>query len=243
MRISNKEKGFELKDRRYRLRLYRNCFVASEAVDWMIQYKFASSRDQAVDLGNVLLDRKVFHHCTNPNKRFKDEFSLFTFDTASVVEHLVSEKDETTCDQSAVSSSLVEITNEGDKAEELVRLISKPNDGVEIRERTYRFSKYPHCFVASELVDWLVDKYKIPRSNAVTVGQSLVDRKFIVNLSKKGSKEFKDKYEFFAISEGEEENGKDLSVHSFKVLDIDKQEVDLAKYKNKVLIVVNVASF
>jgi hypothetical protein len=57
--------GVEIKDRRYRFVRYRNCFVGSEAVDFMIHHKLASTRDAAVVLGrSIMKEIGSFEHVT-----------------------------------------------------------------------------------------------------------------------------------------------------------------------------------
>ena len=55
-------RALDIRDRSYRGRLYLACFVGSEAVDWLIEGKYASSREKAVDLGNSLIEAKKLHH-------------------------------------------------------------------------------------------------------------------------------------------------------------------------------------
>jgi potassium efflux system protein len=57
--------GVEIKDRRYRFVRYRNCFVGSEAVDFMIHHRLASTRDAAVVLGrSIMKEIGSFEHVT-----------------------------------------------------------------------------------------------------------------------------------------------------------------------------------
>ena len=55
----------EIKDRRYRFIKYHNCFVGSEAVDFMIRHGLASTRDAAVTLGrSIMTEIGSFKHVT-----------------------------------------------------------------------------------------------------------------------------------------------------------------------------------
>ncbi len=44
--------GVEMKERKYRLKSYPNCFVGQEAVDWMLVNLPIRDREEAVQLGN-----------------------------------------------------------------------------------------------------------------------------------------------------------------------------------------------
>lgn len=54
--------GKLIKERRYHLRTYPNCFVAQELVDWLVSYKEALDRPTAVCLMQHLMDHDIVHH-------------------------------------------------------------------------------------------------------------------------------------------------------------------------------------
>lgn len=66
-----------IKDRRYRLRVYPQCFVESEAVDWMSD-RFRMSREEAVKLGQRLMDAEHIHHVAD-DRKFKDRELFYRF--------------------------------------------------------------------------------------------------------------------------------------------------------------------
>lgn len=51
-----------IKERRYHLRTYPNCFVAQELIDWLLSHKEAPDRATAVCLMQHLMDHDIFHH-------------------------------------------------------------------------------------------------------------------------------------------------------------------------------------
>jgi potassium-dependent mechanosensitive channel len=55
------DRGVPLSDRRYWFRTYRDCFVGREAVDWMTM-ELDLSRDEAIDLGQLLVEKGLVHH-------------------------------------------------------------------------------------------------------------------------------------------------------------------------------------
>jgi Domain found in Dishevelled, Egl-10, and Pleckstrin (DEP) len=69
--------GVKIKDRRYRLRTYSQCFVGSEAVDWM-RDRFRISRAEALQLGQRLMDAKHIHHVVDGHE-FKDGYFFYRF--------------------------------------------------------------------------------------------------------------------------------------------------------------------
>ena len=54
--------GKLIKDRRYHLRTYPNCFVAQELIDWLVSHKEAPDRPTAVCLMQHLMDNEIVHH-------------------------------------------------------------------------------------------------------------------------------------------------------------------------------------
>ena len=57
------ERGVEIVTRRWHLRLHYNCFIGSDFTTWLHQnFKEIESREEAVELGNELMTRKLFQH-------------------------------------------------------------------------------------------------------------------------------------------------------------------------------------
>ncbi len=69
--------GLIITDRRFRLTVYPNCFVGSDAVTWIVKTQKAT-REAAVRLGQLLVDRGIFHHVTDEHP-FKDENLFYRF--------------------------------------------------------------------------------------------------------------------------------------------------------------------
>lgn len=51
-----------IKDRRYHLRVYQECFVGHEMVGWLLKKGEVESRKEAVAMMQKLLDHGVIHH-------------------------------------------------------------------------------------------------------------------------------------------------------------------------------------
>uniref|UniRef100_A0A3Q2XEE7 Activity-dependent neuroprotector homeobox a n=1 Tax=Hippocampus comes TaxID=109280 RepID=A0A3Q2XEE7_HIPCM len=71
--------GKLIKDRRYHLRTYPNCFVAEELIDWLVNHEEAPDRATAVRLMQHLMDRDVVHHVCDKRSEFKDAKLLYRF--------------------------------------------------------------------------------------------------------------------------------------------------------------------
>merc|ERR1719229_1226117 len=68
-----------VKDRTKHFKTYKDCFVGSEAVDYLIRENLAVSRRDAVELCNsLMLEFGLFEHITK-DYPFKDEHLFFRF--------------------------------------------------------------------------------------------------------------------------------------------------------------------
>ena len=77
VKIMRSPEGLEIKNRRYRLNFYPSCFVGSEAVTWLMENQ-AYSREEAVELGQILLEKGIIHHVAN-DQPFRDGFFFYRF--------------------------------------------------------------------------------------------------------------------------------------------------------------------
>lgn len=57
------DRGVTMQDRRWHLRLHYNCFIGSEMTTWLMEnFGDVETRDEAVELGNELMQRGLFVH-------------------------------------------------------------------------------------------------------------------------------------------------------------------------------------
>ncbi|MDJ0510936.1 MAG: pleckstrin/ G-protein interacting- domain protein [Crocosphaera sp.] len=69
--------GLEIKDRRYRLKLYNSCFVGSEFVNWLIE-NLSISSEQSIKIGQILIDKKIIHHVHDKHD-FENDYLFYRF--------------------------------------------------------------------------------------------------------------------------------------------------------------------
>lgn len=79
IRIKDPLKGFKVRDRRYRLKTYKNCFVGREAVTWLVEKGIAHDRTDAVYIGQDLLQSGAFRHVLTEHC-FRDAYLFYTFE-------------------------------------------------------------------------------------------------------------------------------------------------------------------
>lgn len=134
-------------DRRYHGKLYRDCFVASEAIESMVA-SLGITRAAALSAGAFLWRTGRIHHVMR-EAPFDDGHFFFRFGLSR---------------EAASRLDLAEIG----------RSMRSPA-GVGIADRSYLGKTYPNSFVGGEAVEWLMKRYALARGEAEDVGQSLVD--------------------------------------------------------------------
>ena len=174
-----------IKDRTYRFKTYKNCFVCSEVVDCLVQEELASSREHAVALGVELQEQSHFwYHVVDEQHLFSDKYLFFRLATGTAV----------TSSSNGIGinhggQSLQQLDQHQEKKHNINRTSSSvpPHDkstlhvlaiklleGLEIKERTYRLRKYKKCFVCSEAIDYMIAEGLVKsRKEAVAVGIAL----------------------------------------------------------------------
>jgi len=69
--------GISIADRMYHFRIYKRCFIGSQAVDWLCKTQNLS-RPEAVKLGEKLREKYFFRHVVNDHV-FKDKYLFYRF--------------------------------------------------------------------------------------------------------------------------------------------------------------------
>lgn len=186
-------RGLRVKDRMYRFKMYRICFVASEAVDFMVKENLARSREEAVDLGRRLEEEfAIWHHVTNDH-RFQDKYLFFRFSRA--LDQQLTQEDEDLGNSIANSESFAEHTFS------LNEISAKLRRGIQVKDRTYHFKTYKKCFVGCDAVDFMVQaRLAQSRHDAVKLGQQLTkELRFFHHVT--NDHPFEDGYLFYQFSE------------------------------------------
>ncbi|XP_063307177.1 DEP domain-containing mTOR-interacting protein [Pelobates fuscus] len=156
-----------IKDRRYHLKTYPNCFVAREVLHWLIDRKEASDREIAIKLMQKLIDTSIIHHVVNETEEFKDGKGFYRF-----------RKDDGTfpLDQE------VKVFMRGQRIYE--KIMNTENALLQAREEDG--TKYERTFVASQFVDWLMlEQEAKSRTEAVQLCRRLLEHAVIQHVAGK----------------------------------------------------------
>jgi Domain found in Dishevelled, Egl-10, and Pleckstrin (DEP) len=130
-------RSLNISDRLYRLKKYRQCFLGTEATAWFVK-RYKLTEEQSVMLGNALQQLGLLYHVAH-EQAFANEGYFYRLATSKTVDALPMQQ---------VLHTL---------------MIGK---GVEIADRSYLGKTYTQCFIGSEAVDHLVNKWSIDRLDA-----------------------------------------------------------------------------
>ncbi|KAL0488584.1 vacuolar membrane-associated protein IML1 [Acrasis kona] len=62
---------------------------------------------------------------------------------------------------------------------DIIKAVSDKRGGVEVKDRSYHFKKYPQCFIAKDFVTWISNRLSIDRIIALRVGIFLQQKNYI----------------------------------------------------------------
>jgi hypothetical protein len=209
-RLSQREEAFQriykgvvVKTRRYHLSSYKKCFVASEAVDFMVDSGWATSREDAIRIGVELqMEFNMFEHVVDPEKHmFKDEPLFFKFNTGDM--------SETSTENNSTTKSLDSddgFPQEGsDRATYLGLIVMQEilREGIPLK---YNFTIDKECFTANSAVDFMVSTgLASSREDAADIGLAL-ERQYGCLRNVKGDEKFADAKIYYGF-EGNKEEG------------------------------------
>ncbi|XP_007909495.1 DEP domain-containing mTOR-interacting protein isoform X2 [Callorhinchus milii] len=157
--------GKLIKDRRYHLRTYPNCFVAKELTDWLIDHKEAPDRETAIKLMQKLMDHNIIHHVCDGHSEFKDAKLLYRF-----------RKD----DGTFPLNKEVKVFMRGQSLYE--KLLNSENTVMKVQEEGG--VRYQRTVFGCEIIDWLLQEGEAStRKEAVELCHRLLEHGIIQHVS------------------------------------------------------------
>jgi Domain found in Dishevelled, Egl-10, and Pleckstrin (DEP) len=130
----------DIRNRSYRLKVYPNCFLGNEAVQWLM-HKFKLSADKAVAVGGAMTEIGLIFHAAY-EQAFDDKDNYYGLNVSAAA------------DKCALS--------------DIVDLLKSPK-GAQVKERTHLGTNYSKCFVGSQVVDLLTEHWSLNRKDAAVV--------------------------------------------------------------------------
>ena len=78
LQASQLQTNLDIRDRRYKFKTYKKCFIGTEAIKVIIKLNLASNGDDAIAFGNKLIETNIIQHVTNKHL-FKNEKLFYRF--------------------------------------------------------------------------------------------------------------------------------------------------------------------
>lgn len=177
-------------DRRHLLRTYKQCLVGTELVDWLTAV-VRIDRAAAVRLGQRLIDEGRLHHVSN-ERNFEDGYFFYRFYEDENIVELAVGTEESDARRARELTSTIDLKKLAAEMRRVPGLIA---------DRRYLLKVYSNAMVGRDIVTWLSDRWRISRSEAVRLGQRLIDEKFLHHVVDEHP--FKDENLFYRFYEDE----------------------------------------
>jgi len=231
-----------IKNQTYRLKSQKNVIIGNELVSWLVEKKKVTNKQEAVELGQKLIKYKHLHHISDEHN-FKDEYLLYRF--------YINEKKMIAAMNYSAISNAADCTLKGIL---IKKGKAKWNDRffvLQAEQKKLFYYNTPTDKVPKRIIDLFENKLDVSECGECKSGsycfniitkdrihtqcapKSAIQEEWINALVQCGCQFLEDDYSKVTAK----------NLFDFNVLDIDKREVSLNAYKDKVCLVVNVASF
>ena len=151
--VEDMKKNIKVRDRRWYHRVWKQCFVGSDAVTYLVESGVAKTREDAVVIGRKLAEELgAFEHVVREHI-FKDKLLYYRFSD-----------DAHNSDQ--------EDGHAEDDLNNLGKIAEKLESSVEISNRRYHFRLYKNVFLGSDAVS-ILSEFTNSREEAVELGRKV----------------------------------------------------------------------
>eukprot|EP00934_Nitzschia_sp_Nitz4_P004621 Nitzschia sp. Nitz4//scaffold136_size62208//53331//58820//NITZ4_006378-RA/size62208-processed-gene-0.42-mRNA-1//-1//CDS//3329535648//4611//frame0 len=167
------ERCMTVKTHRYRGKAYQNTFVGSDAVDFLLASKFATTRTAAVQVGRSLMGSEfhLFRHVTGEHD-FEDNFLFYEFTSPS--ERPGYDPEDPRWAATATATATDESSSKPNKPTSLHEIADILEAAVPIKDRIHRLRTYKSCFLGRTAISKLVETgCADTREEAVELGNRL----------------------------------------------------------------------
>ena len=184
--VAINERGL-VKQRKYLLKPYDNCFPGGEAMDAVLGLcfdkeddyftDFEISRDLVLNLFEFLFDLNAIECVVDKTVKFNEKSYFYRF-TDSVVGSKLTDQDflNEITENFEQFKEISTYLSEPDNIKETYDLMLSPSDGITIKNRVHHLKVYQNVFVGGEMVSWLRKQFfnsKLTKYGAVVLGESL----------------------------------------------------------------------
>eukprot|EP00009_Paramoeba_aestuarina_P010104 CAMPEP_0201526494 /NCGR_PEP_ID=MMETSP0161_2-20130828/31983_1 /ASSEMBLY_ACC=CAM_ASM_000251 /TAXON_ID=180227 /ORGANISM="Neoparamoeba aestuarina, Strain SoJaBio B1-5/56/2" /LENGTH=729 /DNA_ID=CAMNT_0047926913 /DNA_START=101 /DNA_END=2290 /DNA_ORIENTATION=+ len=188
-------RGVEVKDRKFRLKTYKNCFVGQMAIEWLCKF-LGVTKEEALGIGMQMYERNYIVHVVEKDKGFLNDYLFYNFTNTA----------ETVYKASEVYAAEMKVQKErlARSPETFLIDMMDSRKGIDIRDRKYMLKWYKRCFVGEEAVQWFRRYFRLSNSDedtqiAISKGQQLKEAGYIIH-TVDAEKPFLDGYFFYLFT-------------------------------------------
>lgn len=193
----NIQEDIPVKDWKYRLKSYPQCFVGSQAVDYLCNYPNIEDRSQALAIGQQVMNAGIFYHVTHDRHLEDDPHVFYRF--------------------TSTTEAISTLSKDDSPTGSLYDLFQYLKQNVPVRDRSGKFEMHEQCFVGADAVDFMcLHDPLLDRNNATRLGQAMMEEGMLRAVDE-GQETFFDSFSLYQFTEPDGIfNGKKLSATSKK---------------------------
>eukprot|EP01084_Bolivina_argentea_P221447 375071_1 len=150
--------------RKYCKNTYHLCFIARDAVSYMVDMNLVSNIEKAVEMGQKLLDKRLIKYVLSEACVFENKYLLYQFSDNNNLES----ETETETENNLITLEL--------------EVADKLYDLLDICDRKWHLRKYKQCFIAKEAIQVMINaELAVDIDDAIKLGNCLMKKKKIRN--------------------------------------------------------------
>ena len=144
-KLSDPEIGIEIIDRSYHYKVYKSCFVATDAVIWISKY-YSISITAAIYLGDAFRQLGMIRHVVDEKKPFQDAYLFFIVNEEDIAIKLVEKRHSKFLESKFVGVFRYEIGISEEQQENMKETMEFGIDPELVMERVVETSEMPHVY-------------------------------------------------------------------------------------------------
>eukprot|EP01080_Neovahlkampfia_damariscottae_P008252 gene8252-76_t len=209
----NFKDNVKLEDRIYRLKTFKDCFIAKQAVDAIalilsVKNIFFSSnlREDSVLILQLFNKMGYIEHISEKERPISDALLFFKFKPISKDKNVAKQTFKQKFDAFTVVEKL-DLTKTEFNSDYVCKVFLKFLSQIEVKNRKYKLKTYSNCWIAQEGVEWGVSNTGFSKEDMTTFLDFFRRIGLIEHVVDK-SKSFQDDYLFFRFQSTVKENRK-----------------------------------
>eukprot|EP01080_Neovahlkampfia_damariscottae_P012339 gene12339-6011_t len=176
--LVNYIKGNSLpKTRKFRLKTYPDCFIASEVVNYIFEWEsklFEMKTEECIlETFQVLIDVHAIQHIVEPEKKFSNSSHLFRFTIPFHNDDMKNSFIATVTENFNQFKLVQSFISNRNNVENLYNSMMSSYEGFELSSQKYKNKMIEKSFLGYEAVIWMKEKFPLDNYGAVLLGECM----------------------------------------------------------------------